>query len=73
MRAPASTAGSGARLPASSRLAIAHHADPTCARHGVKPGQIDISARLMCLLEKAGLVDDVRWPTARRLERITVT
>ena len=24
-----------------------HHADPTCARHGVEKGQIDISARLI--------------------------
>jgi stearoyl-CoA desaturase (Delta-9 desaturase) len=23
------------------------HADPICARHGVRPGQIDISARAM--------------------------
>jgi stearoyl-CoA desaturase (delta-9 desaturase) len=50
-----------------------HHADPTSARHGVKPGQIDISARLIWLLEKAGLAYDVRWPTPRRLARITVT
>jgi stearoyl-CoA desaturase (Delta-9 desaturase) len=48
-----------------------HHADPACARHGVRPGQIDISARLIWLLEKAGLAYDVRWPTARRLARIT--
>jgi stearoyl-CoA desaturase (delta-9 desaturase) len=44
-----------------------HHADPTCARHGVKRGQIDISARLIWLLEKLGWVHDVRWPTAKRL------
>ena len=50
-----------------------HHADPTCARHGVKPCQIDISARLIWLFEKAGLAYDVRWPTARRLARITAT
>jgi stearoyl-CoA desaturase (delta-9 desaturase) len=24
-----------------------HHADPTCARHGVEPGQVDISARVI--------------------------
>ncbi|HKT04433.1 MAG TPA: acyl-CoA desaturase [Rugosimonospora sp.] len=47
-----------------------HHADPTSARHGVRPGQIDVSARLIWLFEKAGLVYDVRWPDARRLERI---
>src|SRR2546421_2149752 len=44
-----------------------HHADPTCARHGVHRGQIDISARLIWMFEKAGWVHDVRWPTARRL------
>jgi len=50
-----------------------HHADPTCARHGVLRGQIDISARLIWSLEKLGWVSDVRWPTARRLARITRT
>ncbi len=49
-----------------------HHADPTCARHGVKPGQIDSSARLIWIFEKLGWARDVRWPTARRIERITV-
>jgi stearoyl-CoA desaturase (delta-9 desaturase) len=45
-----------------------HHADPTCARHGVKRGQIDISARLIRWLEQAGWAYDVRWPKADRLE-----
>jgi stearoyl-CoA desaturase (delta-9 desaturase) len=44
-----------------------HHADPTCARHGVLKGQIDISARLISLAEKLGLVYDVRWPEEARL------
>jgi stearoyl-CoA desaturase (delta-9 desaturase) len=44
-----------------------HHADPTCARHGVLKGQIDISARLIWLAEKLGLVYDVRWPDETRL------
>jgi stearoyl-CoA desaturase (Delta-9 desaturase) len=47
-----------------------HHADPTCARHGVKRGQIDVSARLVWIFEKLGWVHSVRWPTARRLERL---
>jgi stearoyl-CoA desaturase (delta-9 desaturase) len=47
-----------------------HHADPTCARHGVKRGQIDTSARIIWLFEKAGWVTDVRWPTPQRLARI---
>jgi stearoyl-CoA desaturase (delta-9 desaturase) len=45
-----------------------HHADPTCARHGVLRGQLDTSARLIWLFEKAGWVFDVRWPVAERLE-----
>jgi stearoyl-CoA desaturase (delta-9 desaturase) len=44
-----------------------HHADPTCARHGVLKGQIDISARLIWVAEKLGLVYDVRWPDETRL------
>jgi stearoyl-CoA desaturase (delta-9 desaturase) len=47
-----------------------HHADPTCARHGVAPGQLDVSARLIWVLEKLGLVYDVRWPTRQRLARL---
>jgi stearoyl-CoA desaturase (delta-9 desaturase) len=52
---------------------IRTNADPTCARHGVKPGQIDASARLIWLFEKVGWVYDVRWPDQRRLARITAT
>ena len=44
-----------------------HHADPTCARHGVLPGQIDISARTIWVFEKLGWVHDVRWPKPDRL------
>ncbi|HVH23958.1 MAG TPA: fatty acid desaturase, partial [Pseudonocardia sp.] len=47
-----------------------HHADPTCARHGVQRGQIDISARLIWLFEKFGWARSVRWPTTRRLEKL---
>jgi stearoyl-CoA desaturase (Delta-9 desaturase) len=47
-----------------------HHADPTCARHGVRRGQIDTSARLIWLFERFGWVRDVRWPTPQRLARI---
>jgi stearoyl-CoA desaturase (Delta-9 desaturase) len=45
-----------------------HHADPTCARHGVLPGQLDPSARLIWLLAKAGWAYDVRWPVPQRFE-----
>src|ERR1044072_3793456 len=48
-----------------------HHADPTCARHGVLRGQIDISARVIWILEKLGLAHDVRWTNPQRLARIT--
>jgi stearoyl-CoA desaturase (delta-9 desaturase) len=41
-----------------------HHADPTCARHGVLPGQLDVSARIIRLLEVADWVYDVRWPAS---------
>ena len=43
-----------------------HHADPTCARHGVGRGQLDSSARLIWLLERAGWAYDVRWPVQER-------
>jgi stearoyl-CoA desaturase (Delta-9 desaturase) len=44
-----------------------HHADPTCARHGVLPGQIDISARTIWIFEKLGWARDVKWPDPVRL------
>ncbi|MEV0592564.1 acyl-CoA desaturase [Nonomuraea cavernae] len=47
-----------------------HHADPTCARHGVLPGQIDPSARLIRLLERCGWATEVRWPQPARLDRL---
>ncbi|GAY12776.1 fatty acid desaturase [Pseudonocardia sp. N23] len=47
-----------------------HHADPTCARHGVRRGQIDISARVIWMFEKLRWADSVRWPTPVRLERL---
>jgi stearoyl-CoA desaturase (Delta-9 desaturase) len=45
-----------------------HHADPTCARHGVLRGQLDTSARIIWLLEKCGWIYDVRWPVKERLD-----
>ncbi len=47
-----------------------HHADPTCARHGVEKGQIDISARAIWLFEQFGWVSDVRWPKKERFEKL---
>lgn len=46
-----------------------HHADPTGARHGVRRGQLDISARIIWAFEKLGWVSQVRWPNAERLNR----
>jgi stearoyl-CoA desaturase (delta-9 desaturase) len=44
-----------------------HHADPTCARHGVDRGQIDSSAAVIRGFERLGWVWDVRWPDRPRL------
>lgn len=48
-----------------------HHVDPTCACHGIRRGQIDISARLIWMLEKPGWAYDVRWPNPRRLAKLS--
>ena len=45
-----------------------HHADPTCARHGVLRGQVDTSALVIWALEKLGWVRDVRWPVRERID-----
>jgi stearoyl-CoA desaturase (delta-9 desaturase) len=45
----------------------AHHACPSSARHGVLPHQLDSSAALIRLFERAGWASKVRWPTADRL------
>jgi stearoyl-CoA desaturase (delta-9 desaturase) len=50
-----------------------HHADPTCARHGVRRGQIDMSARVIWAFEKFGWATQVRWPTPARLARLDAT
>jgi stearoyl-CoA desaturase (delta-9 desaturase) len=46
-----------------------HHSDPACARHGVDRGQIDLSAELIRVFERAGWATGVRWPTSARLEQ----
>ncbi|GAA1639208.1 acyl-CoA desaturase [Catellatospora bangladeshensis] len=45
-----------------------HHSDPTCARHGVLRGQIDISARVIWLFEKFGWATNVKWPKVERVK-----
>ncbi len=47
-----------------------HHADPTCARHGVDRGQLDSSARLIWLFEKLGWATEVRWPKRDRFDKL---
>ncbi|GAA0251016.1 acyl-CoA desaturase [Saccharothrix mutabilis subsp. mutabilis] len=49
-----------------------HHADPTCARHGVDRGQLDVSARVIWAFERLGWVWQVRWPRPRRLAALRV-
>ncbi|MGF7238413.1 MAG: acyl-CoA desaturase [Frankia sp.] len=44
-----------------------HHADPTSARHGVDPGQLDSSAAFIRIFERVGWVSDVRWPKPARI------
>jgi stearoyl-CoA desaturase (delta-9 desaturase) len=44
-----------------------HHADPTCARHGVDRSQLDSTARTIWAFEKLGWASDVRWPRPERL------
>ncbi|MDX6428868.1 MAG: hypothetical protein QOE54_1234 [Streptosporangiaceae bacterium] len=43
-----------------------HHSDPTCARHGVGPHQIDPSAALIRVCEHLGWATGVHWPTPGR-------
>ena len=50
-----------------------HHAFPTSARHGLGRGQIDPSARIIWLLEKAGLAWDVVRVSPDRLRRKTLS
>lgn len=44
-----------------------HHADPTCARHGVLRGQVDVSARVIWLFERFRWAREVRWPKPERI------
>jgi stearoyl-CoA desaturase (delta-9 desaturase) len=45
-----------------------HHSDPTCARHGADPWQIDISAVVIRIFERLGWATGVRWPVLARLD-----
>jgi stearoyl-CoA desaturase (delta-9 desaturase) len=46
-----------------------HHSCPTLARHGVDRHQLDSTARLIWILQRAGAVWDVKWPVAEILDR----
>ncbi|MGW0809064.1 acyl-CoA desaturase [Nonomuraea sp. NPDC002799] len=46
-----------------------HHSEPTCARHGLRRGQIDPSAGVIRLFERVGWARDVRWPGHDRVQR----
>lgn len=45
-----------------------HHSEPSCARHGVDRGQVDLSAALIGVFERLRWVTAVRWPSPARLE-----
>jgi stearoyl-CoA desaturase (Delta-9 desaturase) len=47
-----------------------HHAAPSSARHGVLPHQLDPSARLISLFERAGWAAKVRWPDAAQIKAL---
>jgi stearoyl-CoA desaturase (delta-9 desaturase) len=42
-----------------------HHSAPTCARHGIGPHQIDLSAGLIRTFERAGWATGVHWPAGQ--------
>jgi len=44
-----------------------HHAHPASARHGALPHQIDVSATLIRMFERAGWATHVRWPTTAQV------
>jgi len=50
-----------------------HHAHPTWARHGARPGMIDPSAWLIRRFEQLGWATRVRWPTQSGLTRAAGT
>ena len=44
-----------------------HHAEPTSARHGVLPRQVDPSAAMIRFAEGRGWVYNVKWPKPERI------
>lgn len=49
-----------------------HHAYPSAARHGVGRGQIDSTAGVIRLLERAGWASKVRWPTEEQIAAASI-
>jgi stearoyl-CoA desaturase (Delta-9 desaturase) len=49
-----------------------HHAHPRSARHGALPHQIDPSAAVIRVFERAGWATNVYWPTPKQLEACRV-
>ena len=49
-----------------------HHAFPRSARHGLLPGQLDTSARIIGWFERFGWVTDVQWPDPARVQAALV-
>ncbi len=45
-----------------------HHSDPTSARHGVDPGQVDLAAGFIRLCERLGWATRVQWPSQPRID-----
>ncbi len=66
-RRPYDTADRSGDVPALAVLSLgdswhnSHHAHPALARHGRGPGEIDLSAGVLRLLERWGWVSHVRW------------
>jgi stearoyl-CoA desaturase (delta-9 desaturase) len=44
-----------------------HHVEPTAARHGVLTRQFDLSAEILRVWERLGIIHDVRWPKPERI------
>jgi len=49
-----------------------HHAHPRSARHGALPHQMDPSAAVIRVFERAGWATNVQWPTPKQLEACRV-
>jgi stearoyl-CoA desaturase (delta-9 desaturase) len=49
-----------------------HHAHPRSARHGALPHQIDPSAAVIRLFERAGWATNVHWPTPLQVEACNI-